>query len=417
MTDGPAVLELRGVRKSYAGQEAVAGVDLLLRRHEFLTFLGPSGSGKTTTLLLVAGLQQPDAGSILLNGASVDRLPPYRRDIGMVFQHYALFPHMTVRRNVAFPLEMRRVDRAEAARRVQEALALVGLSGLGDRLPRQLSGGQQQRVALARAVVYRPALLLMDEPLGALDKQLRGQLQLEIKRMHRELRMSVLYVTHDQDEALTMSDRIAVFNAGRVEQVGTPLDLYERPATRFVAGFVGETNLFPGILAETEPGGGSCRVALLGALLGATLRGRAAPGASVTVAVRPERIRLHAAAEAAAGLHGTLLDSIYLGHAWRVLIGLADGRECQVLRPADAAPVAPGQPVALSWDAAHATVPWQPGVSPAAGRTGFPGVAGQGGRAASRPHSPDGRCRAVAARAPPGPRSRPSPAEPSGTSR
>ncbi len=360
MTDGPAVLELRGVRKSYAGQEAVAGVDLLLRRHGFLTFLGPSGSGKTTTLMLVAGLQRPDAGSILLNGAPVDRLPPYRRDIGMVFQHYALFPHMTVRRNVAFPLEMRRVDRAEAAWRVQEALDLVGLSGLGDRLPRQLSGGQQQRVALARAMVYRPALLLMDEPLGALDKQLRGQLQLEIKRMHRELRMSVLYVTHDQDEALTLSDRIAVFNAGRVEQVGTPLDLYERPATRFVAGFIGETNFFPGTVVGAEPGGGPCRVDVSGTLLGATLPGAAAPGApvpgaSVTVAVRPERIRLHAVSEGAAGLPGTLLDSIYLGSARRLVIGLADGRDCHALRPADAAPMAPGQPVILSWDAAHAT--------------------------------------------------------------
>ncbi len=352
MTDEPAVLELRGVRKSYAGQEVVAGVDLSLRRHEFLTFLGPSGSGKTTTLMLVAGLQRPDAGSILLDGAPVDRLPPHRRDVGMVFQHYALFPHMTVRRNVSFPLEMRRVDRAETARRVQEALGMVGLSELGDRLPRQLSGGQQQRVALARAVVYRPALLLMDEPLGALDKQLRGQLQLEIKRMHRELRMSVLYVTHDQDEALTMSDRIAVFNAGRVEQIGTPLDLYERPATRFVAGFVGETNFFPGRVAGA--GGGSSRVDVSGVLLGATLPDGAAPGAAVTVAVRPERIRLHAASEGAAGLPGSLRDSIYLGNARRFVVGLADGRDCHVLRPADAAPMAPGQPVTLSWDAAHA---------------------------------------------------------------
>ena len=352
MTDGPAVLELRGVRKSYAGQPAVDGVDLLLRRREFLTFLGPSGSGKTTTLMLVAGLQQPDAGSILLDGAPVDRLPPHRRDIGMVFQHYALFPHMTVRRNVAFPLEMRRVDRAETGRRVQEALALVGLSGLGGRLPRQLSGGQQQRVALARATVYRPALLLMDEPLGALDKQLRGQLQMEIKRMHRELRMSVLYVTHDQDEALAMSDRIAVFHAGRIEQVGTPLDLYERPATRFVAGFIGETNFFPGTVAEA--GAGSCRIDVSGVRLGATLPGTAVPGASAVVAVRPERIRLHAVSEGIAGLPGTVLDSIYLGHARRLVVGLADGRDCHVLRPADAAPAVPGQPVTLSWDAAHA---------------------------------------------------------------
>lgn len=356
MTGGPAVLELRGVKKSYAGQAAVAGVDLALHRHEFLTFLGPSGSGKTTTLMLVAGLQRPDAGTILLDGAPVDRVPPHRRDIGMVFQHYALFPHMTVRRNVAFPLEMRRVGRAEADRRVDEVLGLVGLPGLGDRLPRQLSGGQQQRVALARAMVHRPALLLMDEPLGALDRQLRGQLQLEIKRLHREQRMSVLYVTHDQEEAMTMSDRIAVFNAGVIEQVGTPLDLYERPATRFVAGFIGETNFLPGRIVSTGVGKGTCQVEVLGALAGAASRGAVAPGDQVTVAVRPERIRLGTASDGAAGLAGTLLDNIYLGNAQRCVIRLANGQECHVLRPADAAPTTAGQPVTLSWDAMHATI-------------------------------------------------------------
>src|SRR6195256_6330329 len=240
------VLELRGVRKSYGGEVAVENVDLELRNEEFLTFLGPSGSGKTTTLMMVAGLQQPDAGSIRLNGVSVASLPPYRRDVGMVFQNYALFPHMTVRRNVAFPLEMRGTPAAEIARLVDEALALVKLPDHGERLPKQLSGGQQQRVALARAMVYRPALLLMDEPLGALDRKLREQLQLEIKRVHREREISVLYVTHDQDEALTMSDRIAVFNQGRIEQIGTPEELYDRPATRFVAGFIGDTNLLSG---------------------------------------------------------------------------------------------------------------------------------------------------------------------------
>ncbi len=209
-----AVLELAGVSKRYGQHVAVDALALGLRSGEFLTLLGPSGSGKTTTLMMVAGLQQPDAGTIWLNGASVADLPPYRRDIGMVFQHYALFPHMTVRRNVGFPLEMRRLPASEIARLVDEALELVRLPGLGDRLPKELSGGQQQRVALARALVYRPALLLMDEPLGALDRKLREQLQLEIKRVHRERGISVLYVTHDQEEALTMSDRIAVFNAG-----------------------------------------------------------------------------------------------------------------------------------------------------------------------------------------------------------
>ncbi len=238
MTQAPELLlELRGVRKRYGAHVAVDSLDLTLRAREFLTFLGPSGSGKTTTLMMVAGLQRPDSGSIVLNGRSVDQVPPYRRDIGMVFQQYALFPHMTVRRNVAFPLEMRRLARSEIDRLVVDALRLVGLSALAARLPRELSGGQQQRVALARAIVYSPALLLMDEPLGALDRKLREQMQLEIKRMHREREISVLYVTHDQEEALTMSDRIAVFNGGRVEQVGTPQDLYERPATRFVAGF------------------------------------------------------------------------------------------------------------------------------------------------------------------------------------
>jgi putative spermidine/putrescine transport system ATP-binding protein len=240
------VLELAGVSKRYDSLVAVDDLDLGLRTGEFLTLLGPSGSGKTTTLMMVAGLQQPDAGRITLNGVSVARLPPYRRDIGMVFQSYALFPHMTVRRNIAFPLEMRGLAKAEIARLVDEALALVKLPDHGDRLPRQLSGGQQQRVALARAMVYRPALLLMDEPLGALDKKLREQLQLEIKRVHRERGISVLYVTHDQEEALTMSDRIAVFNRGRIEQIGTPEELYDRPATRFVASFIGDTNFLSG---------------------------------------------------------------------------------------------------------------------------------------------------------------------------
>src|SRR5260370_2229349 len=271
-----SVLELAGVRKRYDSLVAVDDLDLTLDTGEFLTLLGPSGSGKTTTLMMVAGLQQPDAGSITLNGVSVASLPPYRRDVGMVFQNYALFPHMTVRRNVAFPLEMRGTPAAEIARLVDEALALVKLPDLGDRLPRQLSGGQQQRVALARAMVYGPALLLMDEPLGALDKKLRAQLQLEIKRVHRERRMSVLYATHDQDEALTMSDRNSVVHAGRIEQIGTPHELYETPATRFVAGFIGDTNFFPGRVVTVH--GSRCRVSLAGWEVEAALRGVARAG-------------------------------------------------------------------------------------------------------------------------------------------
>lgn len=347
------ILELRGIRKHYGRLAAVDDVSLELRHGEFLTFLGPSGSGKTTTLMLVAGLQQPDSGRIILAGKPVDRLPPYKRDIGMVFQHYALFPHMTVRRNVAFPLEMRGTTRGEADRLVSAALAMVGLPDHGDRLPRQLSGGQQQRVALARAMVYRPALLLMDEPLGALDKALREGLQLEIKRLHREQRMSVLYVTHDQAEALTMSDRIAVFDQGRIQQVGTPSELYERPATRFVAGFVGETNFIPGQVLGRD--GDACRIAVAGVPMPASDRFSAQPGTRVTLAIRPERLRLAAEGE---GVPAELVDLIYLGNARRYVLRLPDGTEWSALLQAgmaDAATLRHGDAVRLTWNAAHAT--------------------------------------------------------------
>jgi putative spermidine/putrescine transport system ATP-binding protein len=351
-----SVLELRAVRKKYGTQIAVDSLDLSLRRHEFLTFLGPSGSGKTTTLMMVAGLQQPDAGSIALNGQPVDRLPAYRRDIGMVFQHYALFPHMTIRRNVAFPLEMRGVARAEANRLVGDALLMVGLAELGERLPRQLSGGQQQRAALARAMVYGPALLLMDEPLGALDKKLREQMQLEIKRVHRERRISVLYVTHDQEEALTMSDRIAVFNNGRIEQIGTPAELYERPATRFVAGFIGETNFFAGSVISVQAA--TCEVELGGTRLLAVVRGGLSTGTRVVVAIRPERIRMQAGNASASAFSGQLVDVIYLGSTRKYLVRLPTGQECTVLKQADAAEssgLKPGDAVTLSWETEHAT--------------------------------------------------------------
>ena len=346
-----AVLELHSITKRYGIQTAVDALTLSLRRHEFLTFLGPSGSGKTTTLMMVAGLQQPDAGSIVLDGRPVDRVPPYDRDIGMVFQHYALFPHMTVRRNIAFPLEMRRIGRAETARLVEDALRLVGLAELADRLPRQLSGGQQQRVALARAMVYSPALLLMDEPLGALDKKLREQMQLEIKRVQRERRISVLYVTHDQEEALTMSDRIAVFNQGRVEQIGTPEDLYTRPATRFVAGFIGETNFLPGRIIEIADG--ICRVDVMGMPVQASACGVLSTGDKVVVAVRPERISL---TDHGTGLRGELVEKIFIGNGRKYVVRLPGDQECVVLQQVDAADdvLTPGAQVVLSWNAARA---------------------------------------------------------------
>ena len=345
------VLALEGVSKRYGAQVAVDALDLTLRSGEFLTLLGPSGSGKTTTLMMVAGLQQPDTGTIRLNGASVADLPPYRRDIGMVFQHYALFPHMTVRRNIGFPLEMRRLPREEIARLVDEALELVRLPGLGNRLPKELSGGQQQRVALARALVYRPALLLMDEPLGALDKKLREQLQLEIKRVHRERGISVLYVTHDQEEALTMSDRIAVFDHGRIQQIGTPEELYDRPTTRFVASFIGDINLVPG--RAIYAAGNVCEVETPAGRVRASVRRPIAAGAAVVVAVRPERVALAAEGE---GIAGVVTDVIFVGTARKYAVRLGDGTECFMLRQVGAEPM-PGRggPVRLSWDVTHAT--------------------------------------------------------------
>ncbi|MEJ0017827.1 MAG: ABC transporter ATP-binding protein [Acetobacteraceae bacterium] len=284
-----AAVSLTRIEKRFDSVGAVRGVSLDIRSGEFLTLLGPSGSGKTTTLMMIAGFETPTAGDIAIDGRSVVALPPHRRNIGMVFQNYALFPHLTVAENIGFPLKQRGVDRTERARLVAETLELVQLPGYQARYPRQLSGGQQQRVALARAIVFRPRLLLMDEPLGALDKQLRENLQLEMRRLHADLGITFIYVTHDQEEALTMSDRVAVMNEGLVAQVGTPEDLYDRPCDRFVASFIGESNFLPGIVRGSEDG---MMIAECG---GATIRAAASrpssPGEAITVATRPERMR------------------------------------------------------------------------------------------------------------------------------
>ncbi len=239
----PPDVRLSGLRKTYGEVVAVAGIDLEIGRGEFFTLLGPSGSGKTTTLRMIAGFEEPDAGSVELAGRDVSGLPPYDREVNTVFQDYALFPHMTVAENVEYGMRVRKVSRSERASRATEALEMVRLSGFESRKPSELSGGQRQRVALARAIVNRPRVLLLDEPLGALDLKLREQMQVELKGIQSEVRITFIYVTHDQDEALTMSDRIAVFNEGRVEQVGAPAEIYERPATRFVGGFVGISNV------------------------------------------------------------------------------------------------------------------------------------------------------------------------------
>ncbi len=283
-------LTLARVVKSYdSAVNAVDDVSLAIARGEFVTLLGPSGSGKTTTLILIAGFETPTSGSIMLAGHDLVRLKPWQRNIGMVFQNYALFPHMTVEKNVAFPLRMRRVGRDEVRRRVAELLEMVGLAAFSRRRPRELSGGQQQRVALARGLVFRPDVLLLDEPLGALDKNLREQMQVEIRKIHREVGITMISVTHDQSEAMTMSDRVAVFNHGRVEQIASPLDLYHRPATRFVGEFVGESNF----LAATVTAGAPLRARIEG--LGEVRLDTPtvlAPGTPLDLLLRPERIKV-----------------------------------------------------------------------------------------------------------------------------
>jgi putative spermidine/putrescine transport system ATP-binding protein len=280
-----------GVDKTFDGRTLVIeDLNLDIRRGEFLTLLGPSGSGKTTTLMMLAGFEVPTRGDIRLAGRSIRNLPPYRRDIGVVFQNYALFPHMTVQENVAFPLVARRTAKAEIARRVGQALDMVQLRGFETRRPGQLSGGQQQRVALARALVFDPKLVLMDEPLGALDKQLRERMQIEVKHIHERIGVTVVYVTHDQSEALTMSDRIAVFRRGRIEQLATPARLYEEPENSFVAQFVGENNRLLGKVAHVA--GGECLVEVGGETVRALPVKVAGPGSGTQLSIRPEGVEI-----------------------------------------------------------------------------------------------------------------------------
>ena len=278
-----------GIEKTFGTVRAVDGVSLDVAPGEFVTLLGPSGSGKTTTLMMLAGFEIPTGGEIYVDDQPIATVPPFRRNIGMVFQNYALFPHMTVGENIAFPLKIRKLSKQEITRRTQEVLELVKLPGYEGRYPRQLSGGQQQRIAVARALVFNPRVLLMDEPLGALDKQLREQLQLEIKQLHDQLGVTIIYVTHDQQEALVMSDRIAVMNEGRIEQVGTPAELYDFPQSRFVASFIGESNFLDGHVQGA--GNGVHRIDIPGVgTVAAPERLGTTPGAPVTVTIRPEKI-------------------------------------------------------------------------------------------------------------------------------
>ncbi|MCO5397772.1 ABC transporter ATP-binding protein [Ralstonia soli] len=310
-------LQIAGLCKHYGDFVALAPTDLDVAQGEFLTLLGPSGSGKTTLLSLIAGLAQPDGGQIRINGVDVTHGAPYERDIGMVFQNYALFPHMTVAENIAFPLQMRKVDAASARKRVMEALEMVHLPHVAGRYPKELSGGQQQRIALARCMVYRPSIILMDEPLGALDKKLRDHMQLEIKRIHRDLGTTIIYVTHDQEEAMTMSDRICLMNAGAIAQLGTPADLYFRPKNVFVADFLGESNLLNATV--TERTGDQVQVTMRGVDAGRAMvyDPHVKTGANVRLMLRPQNVRvdseLHDVAGAPAAIPATLTDIMVTG--------------------------------------------------------------------------------------------------------
>jgi spermidine/putrescine ABC transporter ATP-binding subunit len=351
-----APVALDQVAKRYGAHVAVERLSLRIGAGEFLSLLGPSGSGKTTTLLMIAGFVAPDSGAIRLGDADITHQPPHRRNIGMVYQSYALFPHMSVRRNIAFPLRMRAMRSGEIERRTADALALVRLEALGERLPGQLSGGQQQRVALARALVFEPPLLLMDEPLGALDRKLREELQGEIKRIQRATGSTVIYVTHDQEEALAMSDRVVVMNHGRIEQVGAPAALYERPRTRFVADFLGAANFLEAVVVAT---GAPTRLRTeRGTVLEVAALDGAAIGQHLTVALRPERVRIETAGGSTAGRRpARVRDVSYHGTVQRYQLELDGGDVLVAFRPNLGQPaIAPEAPVAVHWGADDAWV-------------------------------------------------------------
>ncbi len=316
-------LRLAGLTRRFGSHVAVDGVDLDVAPGEFVTLLGPSGCGKTTTLNMIAGFLAPDAGRIVLAGRQVEDLPPFRRDLGMVFQDYALFPHMTVAENVAFGLRMRGVAASAAARRVQEALAMVKLDGLEARRPLQLSGGQRQRVALARALVIRPAMLLLDEPLSNLDLKLREEMRIEISALQRRSGIATIFVTHDQGEALTMSDRIAVMRAGRIEQLGSPIEIYERPATRFVAGFIGSINMLSACVTTSASGDGYATLDTGAGVARAQLP--ASAGSIMTLTIRPERLRIGVAPPGAITWPATIERVVYLGARIEIRLRWRDG--------------------------------------------------------------------------------------------
>jgi spermidine/putrescine transport system ATP-binding protein len=356
--DRSAAIALEGVRKGFGNVAAVQDVSISIAEGEFFSLLGPSGCGKTTSLRMIAGFVGPDSGRILLHGDDVTDVPPNRRPVNMVFQQYALFPHMSVYDNVAFGLKVKRVPRGDHAGRIKEILRVVELEGMEKRRPRQLSGGQQQRVALARALVNRPAALLLDEPLGALDVKLRKQMQLQLKAIQNDVGTTFVYVTHDQEEALAMSDRIAVMNGGRVEQIGAPREIYERPATAFVADFIGSLNAFDLRIDELVGENAVMRLNERERIVAAVGSGHR-PGETLRVAVRPERVQFGTGESQLFGgsrLEGTVAEVVFLGMYTQFHVETAAGRLVAHRLADDGEALEPGARVTLSWEPEQASL-------------------------------------------------------------
>ena len=354
-----AILQLSQVEKSFGDTKVLDGLDLSVRKGEFITLLGPSGCGKTTTLRIIAGLEAPDGGRVLIAGKDVTGEEPNRRNVNTVFQNYALFPHMSVEANIGYSLRLRRVDKATIRATVTDALELVQLGGYEKRMPDELSGGQRQRVAIARAVVNRPAVLLLDEPLGALDLQLRRQMQIELKRLQMRLGITFIYITHDQEEALNMSARIAVMRNGKFEQIGTPSQVYDHPKTSYVASFVGSANIIEGRVSSVDGqhlafvnGDGTGLVSARGAQIAA--------GQSIAVAVRSELVDLIPDnpddRAFSYGLRAVVKEKNFAGGTLRIIVSMADGRELVSSRHGIDSPLAPGDRVLVTWESDHAVL-------------------------------------------------------------
>ncbi len=349
------IVELRKVTKRFGDVLVVNAVDLTVEKGEFLTFLGPSGCGKTTTLRMIGGFERPSSGEVLLGGQDVSDLPPYERDVNTVFQSYALFPHMSVAENVAYGLEQKKLPRAEIQRKVKEVLAMVQMETFAARKPREMSGGQQQRVAVARAIVNNPSVVLLDEPLGALDLKLRKEMQVELKQLQRRLGMTFIYVTHDQEEALTMSDRIAVMKAGQIEQLAAPVEIYNRPRTRFVADFIGDTNLLSG----TVVGG---HIVVDGAKIPLHGTAEVIAGEKAYLSIRPEMVTVYTGAKAPGdgarpSLEGKVEETIFMGSLWKTIVRLPGGSRIVASEPPSShGYIAPGTAVSVVWDAERAVL-------------------------------------------------------------